>query len=291
MLQVDQTASFHHAPVGWKPSHPNPFSPDGAYGEGWSCFQLLDRDDADYTTGRSPDGPFGVVAGRRMPDLPSRLCDFLRYEHRHGRQVILAFPEGVDAGEIVRSAWQATADERAVRASDPPVVVHSTTGEAWKAIERDGMLKSAARLRAEGYLSASPLPETSELSGYYCGEPGEYADYIMFGGLGHPSVESILVSKERGSFCLDRDVRYEPGVRLYLDLHAVIRDGLGVRDGLHLAKVRDHLPLTPYLIHAIGVADIQGDRLQEWTPRLFTQEADRAFQQQWRRSGRHGGNA
>jgi hypothetical protein len=209
----------------------------------------------------------------------------------HGRQVILAFPEGVDADEIIRSAWEATADQRAVRASDPAVVVHSTTREAWKAIERDGMLKSTARLHAEGCLPASPPAETSELAEYYRGEPEEYADYIMFGGLGHPAVESIVASKERGYFCLDSDVRYEPGVRLYFDLHAVIRDGLGVRDGLHIAKVRNHLPLKPYLLGAVGVEDIQDGASQDWTPKLFTREADRAFQRQRRQPGRRGGNA
>ena len=246
---------------------------------------MLDQDDETFATGGRPNGPFGVQAGRRVPDLAQRLCDFIRYERSHGRQVILAVPEGVDSEAMVRSAWEITEDKRAVRADDPPVVVHSTSQEAWLVIQRDGMLKSTARLRAEGHLSAFSSVETSAVAHYQQNEPEEYADYIMFGHLGNPVVECITVSKQCGDFSLDPDARYTPGVRLYFDLHAIIRDGLGVRDGLHLVKVRDHLPFTPYLLGTVGVQDIAaGAPGKEWTPRLFTQEADRIFEQRRRRS-------
>jgi hypothetical protein len=288
---VDQTLWFHRAPSGWEPSDPNPFTPDGTYDRGWSCFRLLDREGETLFTGRAPNGLFVAAAERRVPDLAWRVCDFIRYERGQGRQVILDGPKEADCVEMIRRAWESTVDERAIRANDPPVVVHSTPREAWPAIERDSMLKSTARLRAEGCVS-TPLPaETSEVAQYQDGEPAEYADHIMFGQPGNPVVECIIVSKQRGSFCLDADARYTPGVRLYFDLHAIIRDGLGVRDGLHLVKVRDHLPLARYLLGVVGVEDIHSDRPgEEWTPRLFTEEADRTFQQRWRPSGRHGGN-
>jgi hypothetical protein len=114
---------------------------------------------------------------------------------------------------------------------------------------------------------------------------------IVFGHPGKPIVECVLASKQRGDFCLDPDARYTPGVRLYLDLHAIIRNGLGVRDGLHLVKVRDHLPLAPYLLDTVGPADIRSGRSgEEWTPRLFTEAADGVFQQRRGRPGRQGGN-
>jgi hypothetical protein len=213
------------------------------------------------------------------------VCDFIRYERSHGRQVILAVPEGVDSEAMIRSAWETTEDKRALRADDPPVVVHSTSQEAWPVIQRDGMLRSTARLRAEGHPSACSSAETSEVAHYQQNEPEEYADYIMFGHLGDPVVECITMSKQCGDFRLDADARYTPGVRLYFDLHAVVRDGIGVRDGLHLVKVRNHLPLTPYLLGTVGVEDIAtGGSGREWTPRLFTQEADRIFEQRGRRS-------
>jgi hypothetical protein len=94
-----------------------------------------------------------------------------------------------------------------------------------------------------------------------------------------------MASKQAGDFRLDPDTSYTPGVRLYFDLHAIIRDGLGVRDGLHLVKVRNHLPLTPYLLGAVGLEDVAaGDPGKDWTPRLFTQQADRIFEQRGCRS-------
>lgn len=147
------------------------------------------------------------------------------------------------------------------------------------------MLKSPTRLCVEGFVSASSPAETSAIAQYQRNEPEEYADHIMFGRLGDPIVECIPMSKQRGEFCLDADATYTPGVRLYFDLHAIIRDGLGVRDGLHLAKVRDHLPLGPYLLGAIGAQDLRPDRLAtEWTPRLFTEEADCLFGKRLRKS-------
>lgn len=280
-----ENCPYHRAPAGWGPSHPNPFTPDGTYSRGWGSFCVLDRDDDTFATGGGTDAPFGAQAGKRVPDLARRLCDFIRYERRNERQVIVAVPEGIDVEAMIRSAWEATEEQRAIRADDPAVVVHSTSQEAWPAIQRDGVLKSAARLRAEGSPSSSSSAETSAVALYQQNEPEEYADYIMFGHVGNPVVECIMASKQCGTFRLDPDATYTPGARLYFDLHAIIRDGLGVRDGLHLVKVRNHLPLTPYLLGAVGSEDVAaGDPGKDWTPRLFAQEADRIFEQRLRRS-------
>jgi hypothetical protein len=272
---------YHRAPAGWEPSHPNPFTPDGTYSRGWGSFCVLGRDDDTFITAGGSDAPFGAQAGQRVPDLARRLCDFIRYERSYERQVIVAVPEGMDVEAMIRSAWEATADKRTIRADDPAVVLHSTSQEAWSVIQRDGVLKSTARLRAEGSPAGSSSAEPSAVALYQQNEPEEYADHIMFGHVGNPAVECIMASKQCGDLRLDPDAGYTPGVRLYFDLHAIIRDGLGVRDGLHLVKVRNHLRLTPYLLGAVGLEDIAADGPgKDWTPRLFTQQADRSFEQQ-----------
>ena len=100
----------------------------------------------------------------------------------------------------------------------------------------------------------------------------------MLGGVGGTSPEAVLASKQAGRFVLDEDAIHEPGVRLYFDNHRIITDGLGTRDGVHLIKVYQHLPLTPYLLAAISVDDVQlENNAQMWTPRTFVAKANEAF--------------
>jgi hypothetical protein len=86
-------------------------------------------------------------------------------------------------------------------------------------------------------------------------------------------------SHQKGRIVTDEDAEYEPGVRLYFDGHRIIEDELGVRDGVHLLKVRDRLPLEPYLRAAIGVPDVdQGGTVPAWTPRRFLDRANAHFE-------------
>ena len=57
--------------------------------------------------------------------------------------------------------------------------------------------------------------------------------------------------------------------------------GLATRDGVHTLKVRDRLPLQPYLVAAATVADVdpQGT-VETWTPRLFLERANAWFEEQ-----------
>lgn len=93
-----------------------------------------------------------------------------------------------------------------------------------------------------------------------------------------------------GGFCLNADAAYLPGMRLYFDLHRIIRYGIAVRDGLHLPKMRDQLPLIPYLLDPIGAEDVNTDDAgSDWTPQSFVEDADRAFQRRrFRHANGHG---
>ena len=52
------------------------------------------------------------------------------------------------------------------------------------------------------------------------------------------------------------------------------------RPGLRPLKVRDRLPLDPYLVAAIGVEDLDPDhQVDVWTPRLFHERASALFRE------------
>ena len=267
---------YRISPSEWTYTDPNPFTTDGAYDSGWSCFCLLDRDDDQAFTGRSGDGPFSARFGRGVEDLESHLADFLRYESAHRRTVILSFPADIDADVFVSRALANTPPGNVIRPADPRVVEHSTTLEAWERISADGMLKAASQLGAGKYRAHSASALT-EIERYYQDEPPEYGDYVMFGGMG-PGSEVILASNACGRFVMDTDAVYTPGIRLYFDNHRIIAAGLATRDGLHLTKVHRQLPLAPYLLAAITAADIDPEgRVEKWTIRLFTEKANEVF--------------
>ena len=126
------------------------------------------------------------------------------------------------------------------------------------------------------------LDPLSEVGQYLQNEPPEYGDYIMFGEVGSTTPERIMASYQAGRFMLDDDAVYEPGVRLYFDNHRIIRDHRGTRDGLHTVKVHKQLPLSPYLLLAIRVMDVDPQReIKAWTPRTFVERSDKAFWSQY----------
>ena len=105
---------------------------------------------------------------------------------------------------------------------------------------------------------------------------------MVWSGVASITPETIVASYQAGRFVLDDDAIYEPGVRLYFDNHRIIRDNQIVRDGLHTAKVHKRLPLSPYLLAAIGVHDLDPRRkVKMWTPRLFVERSDEAFWSQY----------
>ncbi len=56
----------------------------------------------------------------------------------------------------------------------------------------------------------------------------------------------------------------------------MIRDGVAVRDGLHVLKVHLALELEPYLVDVITAQNL-GDGGEPWTPRRFASSADEEF--------------
>ncbi|MHB9027034.1 MAG: hypothetical protein ACYC7E_23100 [Armatimonadota bacterium] len=253
---------YHIAPFGWTHEDPNPFTADGSYGPGWSCFRVRDED-AWGVNRRWPNGLFAFVVGRNWPhDLASGVADFIRYESIHGRQCIIGVPEDMGRAFVERALAE-TPNWSVVRPDDPKWLVHSTTAQGWAAIQACIELRSQARLRWEGV--AMP-----NLGGDWLGEPADYADYIILATAGAMAPEFVVASRNANRLHTEPDTPYTPGARLFFDGHRLIRDGLIVRDGLHGAKVHDHLPLDPYLVAAVTPADLDPEgEVTAWTPKSF----------------------
>lgn len=162
---------------GWSYTDPNPFVDDGAYGHDWSFFCITDTEDAGWITGREASGLFSARFGRRVEDLQSRIADFLRYETRHGRRVIVSIAGCGDVDARVRRARSTTRPDHVVLRTDPRIVAHSTTLAAWASILADGEFKSTARVRRECPTNAAqPAADTESLNDierYYLNEPPE----------------------------------------------------------------------------------------------------------------------
>ena len=261
--------SYVIAPERWTPNDPNPFSPDGQYGLGWSSIQIHQKTDPGMASGTSPRDLYCFIISHSVANLKERLGDFLQYENQHGRTVIVACPSKVDAHALVKDALANNPDSHAVRPSDPHWGVHSTTADGWTNIQQCGELLSMARLRRDA--DSMTTEQWRE-----CFEPADYAEYVMLGSLAEPDV--IVASHGAGEMVADETAPYTPGMRLYFDAHLIIRSGLVTRDGLHIVKVYEHLPLAPYLVTAIGVENVdpQGE-VETWTPRTFVSQANQYF--------------
>ena len=264
------------APPGWEPDQPNPFAADGTYGPRWSCFHLTGADDDWIRNGCEPSGLHVAAFGRRCEEVEQRLSDFLHYETAHGRNVIVSGPLDISAEVLVNRALALPLSPTAIRSADPRWVVHSTTLEAWTAIQSCGALCSFARLRGSG------KPERA-LGEVLLGDPPDYTEYVAFGRTEAIGSEFVVACRQAGKMLSGPDTQYEPGVRLYFDAHRILRDGLAVRDGLHTLKVHGCLPLQPYLVLKVAADDLPPLAAgEQWTTSMFLQRANEAFE---RRAG------
>jgi hypothetical protein len=110
------------------------------------------------------------------------------------------------------------------------------------------------------------------------GEPPDFAEHVVLGRIDLLSAEIVASSQQKRRMCDDPDASYEPGVRLYFDGHAIITEGLALRDGRHTLKVHRRLPLRPFLVAAIAAGDVRRPKGKTaWTPRTFTAAANAAF--------------
>ena len=255
---------YHIAPTGWTCSDPNPFSPDGSYDPSWRAFCILDQEDDYYFTGKVQNGPFSARLGRGVNHLQKRLADFIRYENSHRHNLILAFPADIDPDPYIAQAQANTPPSHQIRPEDPAIIVHSTTPNAWDHIRQDGCLKAASQLPQHPHMQTTQ--NLSDVERYLRDEPGEYKDYIMFGDTGSTTPERVTASYQTGNFATD-DTVYIPGVRLYFDNHAIIRDH-GLCPGKDIAVVGfDNIKMGRYSNPSLTTIDYD----QQWRARKMVE--------------------
>lgn len=258
----------------WNPTLPNPFVADGAYGESWSSF--IYDDSIFYFSNVYPDIRVYTLRFSPVADIGNlRFFDFLQYELSYGRNVIVKFCAGMDGRDIL-NRFRQTGNETSYRETDGEVLVHSTTLSAWKQIRQDGALLSPNELKKNG----KPINEIGLAPML---EPKDYSDYIMLdvpNGCG----ELVVNSRNLGTVCIDPNVPYTPGVRLYFDVKKLFADSLVTRDGVHPVKIKDKLPLDGYLLAVISAKEFPGDI--QWTPTLFTERANELFNIKYRKRNR-----
>lgn len=245
----------------------NPVTGRG-YDGSWVILMLTDSTDYRQMCGSGNGCAYTIKISRsEYSAWAMALCDGVDFYTAHGKNVILVLPE---------TEWSAARKQYGghryndpfLRAGEPAVLVHSTPMCCWEQIRRDGALKSWNLLKAGNAISEEwPI-------GRLLGDPEEFSSYIMLGS--GVTGELVVSSRQRGKIVMDVNAEYTTGARLYFDAERMARDGLLVRDGCHL-KVKDRLPLRPYLIWA-ATWDTVGLTGPISTPGIFAEQADRQFQ-------------
>lgn len=249
----------------WCPLNRNPFSENGLYGIEWSAF-IYDWE-IPYYTNNYPDAKLHTL--RFSPNADKnflRLFDFLAYEESFGRNVILKICAGINAEKLLQQ-YAGFLHDAVFRDTDEKYMVHSTTLENWENIQKEKALLSPNMLRRKGV-------KMLEIGLKQMIEPADYSDYIMLDVL-NGCGELVVNSRQLGYVCLDPEIEYTTGVRLYFDTGKMVENKIVRRDGLHLLKVKDRLPLQDYLVAAISADCFPKDI--KWTPTKFTEEANQLF--------------
>ena len=264
-------ANIYYTNPFFEPGMTNPYNGNKPYDSNWILLKLIDKADYLIYTGKSQTNIFQVIITKKCADWKYRIMDFIKYETANNKNIIVA----VSAHDlnIAKNEYNGhNPMDKFLRPNEQRVIVHSTTWDCWQSIKKDGCLKSWSVLKSENAVKEEkPIGEK-------LGDPSDYSDYIMFTN-GGVSGEIVVHSKQKGQIEMNIDALYKPGARLHFDAEKIARDGLLIRDGVHI-KVKDKLSLEKYLI---WVATLETVRLnsEEVTPRKFAYESDRIFQEKY----------
>lgn len=245
----------------------NPITGD-AYDNAWIILMLTDSEDYQFMCGSQNGYAYTLKVSRvQCSDWKLVIGDFTGFHEAISKNIILVMSES-EYYRAMEYYGNHSYNEPELRADEPRVLVHSTPMDNWKQIVQDGKLKSWNRLKSENAVTEEqPI-------GVLLGDPTDFSDYIMFGG--GVTGEIVVNSKQQAEIIMDINAEYLTGARLYFDAQRMARDGLLVRDGCHI-KVKDSLPLEPYLIFA-ATWDNVGLNSQVSTPKIFADMADKAFE-------------
>lgn len=240
----------------------NPIS-DSEYDSLWMVLILSSDIDTPMIVGANNGCAYTMKISKQLhDDWKMAIGDFIGYCDANNLNGILAITED-EYNDVQRYYAGHINNETFLRDYEPKILVHSTSMGNWIQIQTDGMLKSWNRLNI---IDKEPI-------GKQLGDPIHFSDYIMFGG--GVSGEIVVNSKQSGKIIMDIDAEYKTGARLYFDADKIAKDGLLVRDGVHM-KVKDFLPLEPYLIW-VATWDSIGLESQLSTPKIFAELSNEKF--------------
>lgn len=246
----------------------NPFSEEGQFNENWVMIKVVEDKSNQNRAGNFGESFYIVLLSKSFEGWQYKLMDFICYYSEYNNiNIIISIEKDDYINSELRYKGHCNKD-RELRSYENEILVHSTTKESWDKIKESGCLKSWNTAKRDGDIKEEiPI-------GQMLGDPINFRDYIMIGGMSYHN-EIVVASKQRGELCYDGNMKYVPGARIYLDANKIARDGLLIRDGIHV-KVRDVLELKPYMLCVVTLNDF--DRaIQEWTPLRFSQEADKLF--------------
>ncbi|MDE6838571.1 MAG: hypothetical protein K2P33_09255 [Acutalibacter sp.] len=233
--------------------------------------ELTEEDGYQLLCGDPGDGSYTIRLSRRgHPDWRMAAGDFGSFYEAQGMAYDFVMSQQ-DMDSMLQYYKGHRYDDPFLRPGEPEVLVHSTPGECWASICQDGRLKSWNVLKGQGALGEQ------EPIGAGLGDPEDFQRYIMFGS--GMTGEIIVSSKQKGRICMDPCAEYRTGARLYFDGKQMARDRVLLRDGCHI-KVRDYLPLEPYLLWAATWDQVGLDGPLS-TPKEFAERADRLFAAQF----------
>ncbi len=244
----------------------NPITQRG-YDRSWIILMLTGSKEYQKMCGGNGCAYTIKISRAKCRDWEMAVCDCMGFCAANQKNLILVMTEAELSTAKIRYGGHSY-NEPVLRESEPAVLVHSTPMASWEQIKCDGMLKSWNLLKAEKVISEEqPI-------GVQLGDPEDFSSYIMFGS--GVTGEIVVSAKQRGKIVMDVNAEYRTGARLYFDAKRMAQDGLLLRDGCHL-KVKDVLPLAPYLIWA-ATWDTAGLASQLSVPRIFAEQADKQFQ-------------
>ncbi len=240
------------------------------YDDSWIVFSLTDENYR-MRVGKEDGGAYVLKVGKYHLNREMALGDFIDYHKATSHKIAIAVSQGV-LDDALNSYKGHSFRDRFLRNYETPVLIHSTTQKCYEHIKKDGCLKSWNRLCKEGFfIDEEPI-------GKLLGDPAELRDHILFGS--GVTGEIVVSSKEKHRIEMDWDIPYLPGARLYFDMKRIAEDGLLIRDGSEI-KVKDMLPLKPYLIWAATAKELDLEQ-GTVTPRQFAEKADRYFREHFR---------
>lgn len=238
------------------------------YDSTWIILMLTDSQNYQKMCGSRNGCAYTIkISAATCEEWKMAVCDCMGFCAANHQNLILVMTEA-DLSAAKSHYIGHSYNEPFLREGEPAVLVHSTPASCWEQIKREGTLKSWNLLKAEKTITEEhPI-------GTQLGDPADFSGYIMFGS--GVTGEIVVSSKQHGKIVMDVNADYTTGARLYFDAERIARDGLLIRDGCHL-KVKDTLPLAPYLIWA-ATWDTVGLTGPVSVPRIFAEQSDKQFQ-------------